>query len=38
MLVNVFAHDLKLVLSEYAIKAKEDESTVLKEALAQLFR
>ena len=37
MLVNVFAHDLKLALAEYAIKAKEGEPTVLKEALAQLF-
>ena len=38
MLVNVFAHDLKLALAEYAIKAKEGEPTVLKEALAQLFK
>jgi DDE_Tnp_1-associated/Transposase DDE domain len=37
MLVNVFAHDLKLALAEYAIKAKEGEPTVLKEALTQLF-
>jgi hypothetical protein len=37
MLVNVFAHDLKLALAEYAIKAKEGEPTVLKEALGQLF-
>ena len=37
MLVNVFAHDLKLALAEYAIKAKEGEPTVLKEALARLF-
>ncbi len=37
MLVNVFAHDLKLALAEYAIKTKEGESTVLKEALTQLF-
>jgi len=38
MLVNVFAHDLKLAIAEYAIKAKEGEPTVLKEALAQLFK
>ena len=38
MLVNVFAHDLKLALAEYAIKAKEGEPTVLREALAQLFK
>lgn len=38
MLVNVFAHDLKLALAEYAIKAKEGEPTVLKEALTQLFK
>lgn len=37
MLVNVFAHDLKLALAEYSIKAKEGEPTVLREALAQLF-
>jgi DDE_Tnp_1-associated/Transposase DDE domain len=37
MLVNVFAHDLKLALAEYAIRAKEGEPTVLKEALKQLF-
>jgi hypothetical protein len=37
MLVNVFAHDLKLALAEYAIRVKEGEPTVLKEALAQLF-
>ena len=38
MLVNVFAHDLKLALAEYAIKTKEGEPTVLKEALVQLFK
>lgn len=38
MLVNVFAHDLKLALAEYAIKAKEGEPPVLKEALAQLVK
>lgn len=38
ILVNVFAHDLKLALAEYAIKAKEGEPTVLREALAQLFK
>jgi hypothetical protein len=38
MLVNVFAHDLKLALAEYPIKAKEGEPTVLKEALTQLFK
>lgn len=37
MLVNVFAHDLKLAIAEYPIKAKEGEPTVLKEALARLF-
>jgi hypothetical protein len=37
MLVNVFAHDLKLALAEYPIKVKEGEPTVLKESLAQLF-
>jgi hypothetical protein len=37
MLVNVFAHDLKLSLAEYPIKAKEGESTVLKESLKPLF-
>lgn len=37
MLVNVFAHDLKLAVAEYPIKAKEGEPTVLKEALAKLF-
>ncbi|MBS0650162.1 MAG: hypothetical protein JSR93_03265 [Verrucomicrobia bacterium] len=38
MLVNVFAHDLKLALAEYAIKAKEGEPTLLKEALSQFFK
>lgn len=38
MLVNVFAHDLNLALAEYAIKAKEGEPTVLKNALAELFK
>lgn len=37
MLVNVFAHDLKLALAEYPLKAKEGEPTVFKEALKQLF-
>jgi hypothetical protein len=37
MLVNVFAHDMKLALAEYAIHAKEGEPTVLKEALKPLF-
>src|SRR5579871_1314646 len=37
MLVNVFAHDLKLALAEYAIRSKEGEPTVLKDALGQLF-
>lgn len=38
MLINVFAHDLKLAIAEYAIKAKEGEPTVLREALGQLFK
>jgi len=38
MLVNVFAHDLKLAIAEYGIKAEEGEPTVLREALAQLFK
>jgi hypothetical protein len=37
MLVNVFAHDLKLSLAEYPIKAKEGEPSVLKESLESLF-
>lgn len=37
MLVNVFAHDMKLALAEYAIKVKEGEPTVLKEELRPLF-
>jgi hypothetical protein len=37
MLLNVFAHDVRLALAEYPIKAKEGEPTVLKEALSQLF-
>ncbi len=37
MLVNVFAHDVKLALAEYPIEEKNGEATVLKEALAQLF-
>lgn len=37
MLVNVFAHDLKLALAEYPIRAKEGEPTVLREMLAPLF-
>ena len=37
MLVNVFAHDMKLSLAEYAIGAKEGEPTILKEALKPLF-
>ena len=37
MLVNVFAHDMKLALAEYPIHAKEGEPTVLKEALKPLF-
>lgn len=38
MLVNVFAHDLKTALAEYAIRVKEGEATVLKEVSAQLFK
>lgn len=37
MLVNVFAHDLKLALAEYPVKIKEGEPTALKEALSELF-
>ncbi len=37
MLVNIFAHDLKLALAEYPIGMKEGEPTVLREALKQLF-
>lgn len=37
MLVNVFAHDMKLALAEYPIEAKEGEPTVLREALKPLF-
>jgi len=37
MLLNVFAHDIKLALAEYTIQDKEGESTVLKAALAPLF-
>jgi len=31
----VFAHDLKLALAEYPLKAKEGEPTVFREALKQ---
>ncbi|NGX46366.1 MAG: hypothetical protein K940chlam2_01556 [Chlamydiae bacterium] len=37
MLLNVFAHDIKLALAEYAIQEKKGEATVLKEALAPPF-
>lgn len=38
MMVNVFAHDLKLAIAEYPINVKKGEPTVVKEALAQLFK
>jgi hypothetical protein len=37
MLVNVFAHDMKVALAEYPIHAKQGEPTVIKGALRSLF-